>query len=85
MEATEVVLVRYKEEDKLHIPDLGQSIKQSELGRITREYLWVLMFMHFSVMLALLKSTGFCLDLQSTVTLASFPANFLSQATPQFI
>ena len=55
---------------------------ESEFGRIPREYFWVLMFMHFSVMLASLKSTGFCLDSLSTVTLKSFPANFLSQAIP---
>lgn len=34
-EGTEVVLVRYKEEDKLRISDLGQSIKQSlSLGEL---------------------------------------------------
>ena len=58
---------------------------ESEFGRIPREYFWVLMFMHFSVMLASLKSTGFCLDSPSTVTLKSFSANFLSQAVPQFV
>ena len=58
---------------------------ESEFGRIPREYFWVLMFMHFSVMLASLKSTGFCLDSPSTVTLKSFSANFLSQAIPQFV
>ena len=58
---------------------------ESEFGRIPREYFWVLMFMHVSVMLASLKSTGFCLDSPSTVTLKSFSANFLSQAIPQFV